>query len=367
MYSLANNVLGRLKYDITGAAVTLVVEPLAGTAFNLPPAPTSSGGGTYGKPWSIVTLIDRLDSSAAKIEHVLYNARAAELAGAYTLSGAVRGQENTAAQAWVAGAYVIQQATDEVLAQKTPMAVMRAEQVLVHARDAVMTWDGTSFKFTNFQVSAIGRGKHWNGGGIQTISMPANTTVVTGFGGAANQAVAAGAIPIPAMHSLWYEPDISSAAAASIAGNFRLVATTADFVVPPHWIFLAVHDQVATAGEKILRVANGVTLYPWRVIGAAGEPAFTNLWVNEGTDAAKYLKDAAGWVHVRGIIKSGTIALAAFTLPAGYRPTSAQFFPGVDNGAFCTLKVSSIGEVIVQTGSGAVYVSLDGIRFMAEQ
>src|SRR4051812_28669189 len=115
MYTLANNVVGKLKYDIAGGDVSLVVKPIAGTPFNLPPAPTDAAVPTYGKPYGILTLIDRLDSSAAKVEHVLYTARAAEAAGAYTFTGLLRGQEGTAGQAWIADAFVIQQPTENVL------------------------------------------------------------------------------------------------------------------------------------------------------------------------------------------------------------------------------------------------------------
>jgi hypothetical protein len=67
--------------------------------------------------------------------------------------------------------------------------------------------------------------------------------------------VAAGAIPIAAKHALYFEPYISGPN-ATIAGNFRLVATTADYAVPLHWILLAVHSEVV-AGDKTLRLATG--------------------------------------------------------------------------------------------------------------
>jgi hypothetical protein len=359
MYTLANNVIGQLKFTIVGGDVALVVAPLAGSPpFNLPPAPTD-GSATFGLPFGIITLMDRLDLTAAKIEHVLYSGRAPESAGAFTYSGLVRGQEGTSAQGWTAGAYVIQQATAEVMQQKTLSDALRAAGALVHARDAAMTWDGTSFKFTTFQVSAIGRGRHWASGGYFTITMPANTTSVTGFGGASSQAVASGAIPIAAQTSLWYEPNISGGN-ASIAGNFRLVGISSDFVVPSHWIFLALHDA-AVAGDKVLRVANGATLYPWIPFG------FQNSWVDFGGSAATcaYYKGPDQIVRLKGSAKSGTLGVAIATVPAGFLPSGTVNYAVPSNGALGVVSVTTGGSIVAASGSNVSF-GLDGITWRAE-
>jgi hypothetical protein len=52
-------------------------------------------------------------------------------------------------------------------------------------------------------------------------------------------------------------------------------------------------------------------------------PTLLNSWVNFGSDYQEvgYMKDNFGFVHIRGMIKSGTSATAnVFTLPVGYRP-----------------------------------------------
>lgn len=285
MYQLANNVLGTLKYDIAGADVSLVVQPLAGVPpFNLPPAPTDQVA-TFGAPFGIITLMDRLDPSAAKIEHILYTARAAEAGGAYTYtaSAALRGQEGTAAQAWQAGTYVLQIPTADVLAMNTARAIARSASLLTHKASATMTWDGASFGFDTFVAHGAGRGKHWGSDGYFTIAMPANGTAVRGHGGAVDTAVAAAAIPMAAKTALYYELKISGAN-ASVAGNFHLVGETADFVVPMHWILLAVHSEVA-AGEKVLRVATGD-----RLTTGGGVPASSaahNFLINGSFDFAQ--------------------------------------------------------------------------------
>lgn len=370
MYQLANNVLGTLKYDIAGGGLSIVVAPISGTPFNLPPAPTDSAAGTptYGKPFGLLIIADRLDLSQAKYEIVLYSARAAEVAGAYTFTipSGGRGWESTSAQAWTAGAYILGVATENALADETRSAVMRAELLLVHKRDAAMTWDGSSFKFDTFICHGAGRGKHWGSDGYFTIVMPANTTTVKGFGGAADATVASGAIPIAAKHALYFEPFISGAN-ATIAGNFRLVATTSDYSVPKHWILLAAHSEV-TAGDKLLRIATGDTMTPWFNIGAgAPAPAFANSWVDAGsTFAVAAMRKFNGNVELRGRIKSGTVDTAAFVLPAGWRPAADRLFASVSTGvAAAYVWVDSSGNV-KPNGVNTTYLALDTVRFQAE-
>lgn len=372
MHALANNVIGQLKYDINGAATSLVVSPLAGSPpFNLPPAPTDSGAGTptYGEPVGILTLVDRLDLSAAKIEHVLYTGRAAESGGAYTYSGLVRGQEGTSAQSWTVagGAYVIQQPTRGVLAIETKIAMLRSLGLLVHKRDAAMNWDGSNFKFDTFVMFGAGRGRHWGSDGYFTITMPANGTTVKGFGGASDATVASAAIPIAAKHALYFEPNISGAN-TTIAGNFKLVATTSDYAVPPHWILLAVHSEV-TSGDKALRVATGETRYPWRVVGGGGEPAFLNSWVNfaGGFADASFRKDDAGLVYLKGMVKSGTVLSNIFTLPAGYRPAENMIFAVTSADAFGRITIATNGNVKQDVGVNT-WIELNSIApFLATQ
>jgi hypothetical protein len=374
MYAITNNVLSQLKYDIGGGALALTAQPLAGAPpWNFPPAPTDAAVPTYGEPFGVLTLIDRLDSSAAKIEHAVYSARAAGVGAdagcfVYTFPAAAgRGQEGTAAQAWVAGAYIIQQPTKDYLAANTRLAMLRAGQLLVHARDGVLTWDGANFTFGTFIVAGAGRGRHWSSDGYLVITMPANGTVVKGFGGAADTAVAAGAIPLAAHHALYYEPYISGTF-PSIAGNFKRVSITGDYVVPPHWIELAVHTQAVVVGEQTLRIANGETLTPWYVIGAGGfSPAFENAWVNYGAPHHPVaMRKRNGEVELRGLTKSGVVGNRAFLLPAGWRPAGGTLIQiALSNGAVGYVQVDTAGQVI-PFGSN-VYVQLYGVRFTPEQ
>lgn len=369
MYQLANNVLGTLKYDIAGAALSFVVAPISGTPFNLPGAPTDASAGTptYGRPYGLAVLMDRLDPSQAKYEIAIYSARAAEAGGAYTYTvpSGGRGREGTSALAWTAGAYVMQIATENVLAGETRQAVGRALELLAHKRDAVLTWDGSNLKFDTFLAAGAGRGLHWGTDGYYTIAMPANGTTVKGFGGASDTAVATGAIPIAAKTALYFEPYIAGPN-TTLAGNFRLVGVTSDYVVPQHWILLAVHSEV-TAGDKCLRLANGATIFPWRDVSSEG--LFLNSWVNFGAPYANvaYRKDDAGLVYIRGAAKSGTVNSTIFTLPAGFRPAAELRRPISSNAAFAEISIDNAGVVKMPAGGSNVVAHLTIPAFQAEQ
>lgn len=107
----------------------------------------------------------------------------------------------------------------------------------------------------------------------------------------------------------------------------------------------------------------------WHEVGAAGEPAFANSWVNYGEpfNTAAYMKDAMGFVHIKGLIKNGTIGASAFTLPAGYRPSKAYMFASVANDLDRPgrVQVDNAGGVTIVWGNNG-FVSLDNLIFKAE-
>lgn len=97
-----------------------------------------------------------------------------------------------------------------------------------------------------------------------------------------------------------------------------------------------------------------------------------NYWLHwgAGSNEPGYWKDSFGVVHLRGLIRSGTIGQAAFILPAGYRPAAREVFPAISTATGSSALVLSrcdvtlIGEVIPLSGGNA-YFSLDGITFRA--
>jgi hypothetical protein len=79
-----------------------------------------------------------------------------------------------------------------------------------------------------------------------------------------------------------------------------------------------------------------------------------NGWVNFATDwvSAQYKIDNFGNVHVRATIKNGTLTVAAFTLPVGYRPAKKFGFSGVDSTeAHVGMRIYENGEVIPMNGN----------------
>lgn len=102
----------------------------------------------------------------------------------------------------------------------------------------------------------------------------------------------------------------------------------------------------------------------WHVVGAVGEPAFENGYVNAsigqyaGTTAG-FRKDAAGTVHIRGAVvgpaNGGTTAV--FTLPLGYRPpekvTWLNSHAGNTGPQICLMVASPDGTVVMSRISGS--------------
>lgn len=110
-------------------------------------------------------------------------------------------------------------------------------------------------------------------------------------------------------------------------------------------------------------------------------PTLLNSWVAfSSTDTAGYYKDAAGFVHLRGRVKSGNFSntLPMFTLPAGYLPTNEVQLAVVQNNRPGQIKVEAAGNVLpalfyiyngvsglddAQGTNPAAWVSLTGLRF----
>lgn len=112
----------------------------------------------------------------------------------------------------------------------------------------------------------------------------------------------------------------------------------------------AVGDRVlvaAQSGDAVLLGAVGATA--WQT------PTLLNGWENYGASwyGAGYLRDASGFVHLRGLIRNGTAGTAALTLPAGYRTglgatTNMHYLVRANTGAE-TLVINGAGDVVPAT------------------
>ena len=96
-------------------------------------------------------------------------------------------------------------------------------------------------------------------------------------------------------------------------------------------------------------------------------PTLLNGWVNfdVSTDNATYYKDSLGWVHIRGVVSSGTISLPIFNLPAGYRPLKNQHRIEANNNNFAVIVFKPNGDVLVEAGINA-WLTIEA-TFKAEQ
>lgn len=105
-----------------------------------------------------------------------------------------------------------------------------------------------------------------------------------------------------------------------------------------------------------------VKVEPTRLIGATGQPAFANGWLNSaaGASAGFYLDRER--VYLRGLIRAGVIGAAAFTLPVGYRPPASSYFSTDSNGLHARVIIDTAGNVTPDIGSNAS-VTLEGIDF----
>lgn len=94
--------------------------------------------------------------------------------------------------------------------------------------------------------------------------------------------------------------------------------------------------------------------YPITLLGA---------WVNvPNFNAASFMKDTNGVVHLRGRISGGVIGSFAFSLPTDYRITgTSNFFPLVSNNAFGYIHISQTGQCYL--GGNNTYVDLVGVSF----
>lgn len=144
---------------------------------------------------------------------------------------------------------------------------------------------------------------------------------------------------------------ITSIGNAAVLGSF----TSAQLLT-------ALTDETGTGASVFASSPALVT--PTITLESVTAPTLLNSWVDYGGAllVSGYYKDAFGIVHLQGTIKSGTIGLSAFTLPAGYRPSAGLNFSVDSNGAFGELAVLANGNVVPSVGSNA-YVALDGITF----
>ena len=128
---------------------------------------------------------------------------------------------------------------------------------------------------------------------------------------------------------------------------------------------LVVFDDV---GDAFVPTWAGATTFPV-VTGADWiAPTLLNSWVNAGGafETAGYLKDPLGFVHLKGVVQSGTSGTAVFVLPTGYRPGATTDNSGGFNSTNPSqVQIDASGNVkaFISVAGG---VGLSGVTFLAE-
>lgn len=96
-------------------------------------------------------------------------------------------------------------------------------------------------------------------------------------------------------------------------------------------------------------------------------PTLLNGAVPVASKPPQYYKDEFGAVVVQGLVTVTSLNSDIFTLPIGYRPTKSKVLPTTaNNNSFASVLVKTTGEVQLLSGTLAS-VSVDCIRFKAEQ
>lgn len=121
---------------------------------------------------------------------------------------------------------------------------------------------------------------------------------------------------------------------------------------------------------RVKRIQVNVPAVAWREVGATGNPAFENSWVNFNSallDTAAFRINDEGRVDLKGTMKSGTLGTACFTLPSGYRPSNGKVYMTFSNSVSGYVAVGTTGAVTLGTGSvgSTVSFSIDGVFFYA--
>lgn len=135
---------------------------------------------------------------------------------------------------------------------------------------------------------------------------------------------------------------------------------------PPDFLPLLKAEEIQVTKRIILGESIGYTREPgFRQVGVTGQPAFTNSWVvfGGGWQVPGFWRDPLGIVHLRGLMKDGTVGSSAFTLPPGFRPALAETFAIISNAAFGRLDVLADGTVTPIAPSSNLWVSLNGVTF----
>lgn len=126
------------------------------------------------------------------------------------------------------------------------------------------------------------------------------------------------------------------------------------------------HGLMSATDKAKLDLLTVVADSGWVDVGSYG----TNWATYDGTTyLAQYRKLPDGMVLLRGMVKKAAalgVPETMFTLPAGYRPGKATPLPVASAAGYATVQVYGNGQVNLDSGGSATWVSLAAIAFKAE-
>lgn len=136
--------------------------------------------------------------------------------------------------------------------------------------------------------------------------------------------------------------------------------------------------SVTAGGNEVARfLSGGLEMPSDTLITLAGDTGWTDVtfengWANFDSSwmSGQYKKTADGFVHLRGMISSGTAGATAFTLPSGYRPLERTMVIAQANSGSCRVDIISDGtvrpRVVDGPGDPNTWVTLEGISFSVQ-
>lgn len=130
----------------------------------------------------------------------------------------------------------------------------------------------------------------------------------------------------------------------------------------------------STTNIMYLRSFNGTTWSAWEAVGTNvykdtwHDFTLQNSWTNVGGSFsnAGYILTPDNHVELRGNVKTGATGTVAFTLPAGYRPTTEQLIPLLSNGSASPASIdiiASTGVCYINFVTNNTNIALSGVRF----
>lgn len=130
----------------------------------------------------------------------------------------------------------------------------------------------------------------------------------------------------------------------------------------------------ALAGTGLFDLTGVTASYlttPWKYIGASGQPAFKNSWLNNGSPYSNLrFKRDGNFVIIDGVITTGgtssTSGSVIFTLPIGFRPLNnvilsiVIYSPNYDTGV---VFIQPNGDLSINYTNGNFRFTLSGLRY----